>query len=564
MSDKKTLWDATPGGDWLDEKDLERHPTWLLDLTHSIPRLMPMEGWFWNKYMNYGATLAMEELSMPAVKGSLRRVKNGCDYLCFIPVTDKEEMEHRASIHRAQVLKYASGFPHWWDESKEEMLRWYKDLLEFDLDGATNTQLLGHLYDLMETSRKMWEIHFLGLRTVSEAWVMLENLFTELWNLNDKSPEFQKLMSGFDNKIMQTDKRLWELARSAVNAGISDIIIATDPGELFHVLEQKQAAGKWLEDFQSYLKEDGWRLPHGHTFSEPPWIEDPSQAIKRLIGFIEKSGDEFSPDKERMKMAEEREKILKSLLPKVPDERKDDFLKLLSAAQLAGAFNEEHNYYCENYCHSVIRHGLLGIGKRMKEKGVIDKEADVFFLNPPEVERVMSGPDGCDLRFIIDRRRREWEEWSKEIPPPIITKRNSPEEAFKMDISQWKDPIVKVIFGEMPEVKEELKADLYGLPVSTGVVEGVAKVVMQAEDLDQVKEGDILVAPFTASSWTPVFALIKGVVTDVGGALSHTAIVSREHGIPAVANVGEGTKKIQTGQRIRINGDEGTVYILDK
>ena len=100
--------------------------------------------------------------------------------------------------------------------------------------------------------------------------------------------------------------------------------------------------------------------------------------------------------------------------------------------------------------------------------------------------------------------------------------------------------------------------------MSTGVVEGVAKVVMQAEDLDQVKEGDILVAPFTASSWTPVFALIKGVVTDVGGALSHTAIVSREHGIPAVANVGEGTKKIQTGQRIRINGDEGTVYILDK
>lgn len=564
MSEKITLWDAVPGGDWLNETELEKHPTWLLDLTHSIPRLMPMEGWFWNKFMNYGATLAMEELSMPAVKGMLRRVKNGCDYLCFIPITDKEEMMQRASIHREQVLKYASIFPQWWDESKDKLMRWYKQLLDFDLKGTTNTQLLGHLYDLMETSRKMWEIHFLGLRTVSEAWVMLEGLFTELWNLDDKSPEFQKLMSGFDNKIMQTDKRLWELAQSAKTQEISDVIMATDPRELLHVLVQEQKAEEWLEDFKSFLDEDGWRLPHGHTFSEPPWIEEPSQAVRRLMGFIEKRGDEFSPDVERKRMAAEREETLESLLAKVPGDRKDEFLKLLSASQLAGAFNEEHNYYCENYCHGVIRRGLLGIGKRLQEKGVIDGSADIFFLNPPEVERVLSGPDGCDLRFIVDRRRREWEGWSKEVPLPIITKRTSQEEAFQMDISQWKDPIVKVIFGEMPEVKEALKADLYGLPVSSGVVEGVAKVVMTAEDLDRVKEGDILVAPFTASSWTPVFALIKGVVTDAGGALSHAAIVSRDHGIPAVANVGEGTKRIQTGQRVRIDGNEGAVYILDK
>jgi pyruvate, water dikinase len=564
MSEKLALWDAVPGGDWLDEKELERHPTWLLDLTHSIPRLMPMEGWFWNKFMNYGATLAMEELSMPAVKGMLRRVKNGCDYLCFIPITDKEEMMQRASVHKEQVLKYAGSFPKWWDESKRKLLHMYKAHLDLDLVAATNTQLLGHLYDLMATSRKMWEIHFLGLRTVSEAWVMLEGLFMELWNLNDKSPEFQKLMSGFDNKIMQTDKRLWGLAQSAKTEGISDVIMATDPKTLLTVLEQEQKAEKWLKNFKRFLEEDGWRLPHGHTFSEPPWIEEPSQAIRRLMGFLEKGGSEFAPDVERERMAGEREKTQESLLAKVPEERKDEFLKLLSASQLAGAFNEEHNYYCENYCHSVIRHGLLGIGKRLREKDVIEGSEDIFFLNPPEVERVLSGPDGCDLRFIVDRRRREWEAWSKEIPVPIITNRTSPEEAFQMDISQWKDPIVKVIFGEMPEVKEALKADLYGLPVSSGVVEGVARVAITAEDLDEIKEGDILVAPFTASSWTPVFALIKGVVTDAGGALSHTAIVSREHGIPAVANVGEGTKRIQTGQRIRIDGNEGVVYILDK
>jgi len=564
MSGKINLWDAVPGNDWFDDKDLENHPTWLLDLTHSIPRLTPMEGWFWSKYMNYGGTRAMEELSMPAVKGLLRRIKNGCDYLCFIPVTEEAELMQRASVHREQVLKYSSNFPQWWDESKQKMLQWYQELLEFDLEAATHTELLGHLYDLMETSRKMWEIHFIGLRTVSEAWVLLEDLFMELWGLNDNSPEFQKLMSGFDNKIMQTDKRLWGLARSAVDRGISDIIMYTDPGELFPVLEKKPEGGKWLQDFKLFLQEDGWRIPHGHTFSEPPWIEDPDQAIRRLMGYIEKNEAVFSPDHKREKMAKERESVFSMLLPKVPEERKNDFLKLIPAAQLAGAFNEEHNYYCENYCHGVIRRGLLGIGRRLKETGVIDQETDIFFLNPPEVERVLPGPDGCNLTFIVQRRRREWEQWSQETPPPIITKRASADEAFKLDISQWKDPIIKVVFGEMSEVREELKADLCGLPVSGGVVEGLARVVTAPEQLDAIKQGEILVAPFTASSWTPVFALLKGVVTDVGGALSHTAIVSREYGIPAVASVGEGTKKIRTGQRIRLNGDEGAVYILDK
>ena len=168
MSGKINLWDAVPGNDWFDDKDLENHPTWLLDLTHSIPRLTPMEGWFWSKYMTYGGTRAMEELSMPAVKGSLRRIKNGCDYLCFIPVTDEAELMQRASAHRKQVLKYASNFPQWWEDSKQKMLQWYQELLELDLEAAAHTELLGHLYDLIETSRKMWEIHFIGLRGISK------------------------------------------------------------------------------------------------------------------------------------------------------------------------------------------------------------------------------------------------------------------------------------------------------------------------------------------------------------------------------------------------------------
>ena len=115
-----------------------------------------------------------------------------------------------------------------------------------------------------------------------------------------------------------------------------------------------------------------------------------------------------------------------------------------------------------------------------------------------------------------------------------------------------------------PVPKPELEADLYGICGSGGVAEGPAKVIMKEEELDDVEMGDILVSGSTAPSWTPVFGLLKGVVVDRGASLSHSAIVSREYGIPCVINVFEGTKKIKTGQRLRVDGDNGVVYILDK
>jgi pyruvate,water dikinase len=525
---------------------------------------MAMEGWFWMKYMNYGYVYSVEQLCRPTARGALRRVRNGADYLCMIPITDEQEVKQREVKFRERILSLSADFPQWWQKSKQELMEMYDRLKSFDLDAASNMELLGHLYDLIDAARKMWVIHFLGLSTVSNAWLLFEELCGELWGLTDLSPEFQKLMTGFDNKMLQIDKRLWQLARSAEAEGISDIIMTTKSGELFQKLEQSEAGKVWLKDFEDFLNEDGWRIAHLHVFHEPTWIEDPTPAIARVRGFIEKGGD-FGPDVERNRLTKEREETLATLLPRVPEERKDEFLKLLAAAQLGGTYNEEHTYYCENYCHGLIRRGLLGIGRRLVKAGVIDRPEDVLLLNPTEVERVMPGPEGCDLRYIVDRRRQQWEEWHRIDAPPLLTSRSSMQEAFINDISLWKEPILdKIVAGTPPEVKPALEADLYGLAVSRGVAEGSARVVLAAEQLDELKPGEILVAPFTTTTWTPAFALIIGAVTDVGGPLSHTAIVGREHGIPVVVNVGEGTRKVRTGQRIRVDGNEGAVYILDK
>jgi pyruvate,water dikinase len=103
---------------------------------------------------------------------------------------------------------------------------------------------------------------------------------------------------------------------------------------------------------------------------------------------------------------------------------------------------------------------------------------------------------------------------------------------------------------------------LKGFAASPGVVEGVARVLSDSSQIDQLQEGEILVASITAPSWAPIFSRIQATVTDIGGMMSHAAIVCREYGLPAVVGTGFATRKIKTGQRIRVDGDSGTVEIL--
>jgi pyruvate,water dikinase len=104
---------------------------------------------------------------------------------------------------------------------------------------------------------------------------------------------------------------------------------------------------------------------------------------------------------------------------------------------------------------------------------------------------------------------------------------------------------------------------LHGVAASPGVAEGLARVILSPSELNQVQTGEVLVCPITAPSWAPVFTKIAGAVSDIGGIMAHAAIVSREYGLPAVVGTGFGTKVIKTGQRVRVDGSQGTVTVLD-
>jgi phosphohistidine swiveling domain-containing protein len=476
---------------------------------------------------------------------------------------DEAEIGKRTAKFKEALVPWIEDFDGKWGGYKNELMAIYGRLKSVDLDRATNIDLIHHLWDLISAYRRMWEIHFLGMYVSYSAISLLEGMVAR-FGLTVESPEFQNMIRGFDNKAFQVDKQLGKFSQAAIKLGLSDIFNNNKAEDVLSKLEASEAGRKWKKDFHKFLQEEGWRMVRMMDFNEPYWLEDPSAAISVIQNLVKK-GVGYDLDKVRSKLVKEREEAIKELLKKVPDNEKEWFKALINLAGKASSYSEEHDLYCELYLHALVRRGLLGIGKRLVQAGTLDRHDDTLFLNPDEIEQVMLAPEFHKLQYIANRRRTQWEEMKFKETPPVFTDRANFNEAVGMDLIPSEDVIImKLVVGEMPRVRPELKADIYGVCGAPGVAEGPARVIMTYEQLKEVKPGEILVCPGTNPAWTPIFGIVKGVVADRGGTLTHTAIVGREYGVPTIVNSFEGTTKIKTGMKIRVNATEGAIYFLDK
>ncbi|MDR3568659.1 MAG: PEP-utilizing enzyme [Syntrophobacteraceae bacterium] len=557
------IWDNIPGFDYDESIDLPELSSWFWDGTHSMPLLTPMFSWFWIRHCPHGSMYAAEILSTPRNKGFAMRDYKGGTYIGMHIIRDEKEIEERTVKFKRAMLPWIEDFDGIWKGQREELLGLYEKLKAVDVDKASNMELVHHLWDMISTNRRMWEIHFQGMTVSYTAFMLLEDL-VKPFGLTSESVEFQNMFRGFDNMVFQVDKKLAGLAKDARAMGLADIILNTPTGETIGKLQQTESGKQWLKSLHDVLEVDGWRMVRMMDFNEPYWLEEPSTVLSPIKAFIKKGGD-FDLDEVRNRLTMEREKAIKSVLEKAAPERKSQFNALINLAGKAGSYSEEHDLFCELACHAVTRRGLLGIGRRLAAAGTIDSPDDVFFLNPDEVERVLGAPEFHKIQYIAGRRRKSWEEVRLQGVPAVFTVRTGLQEAVGMDLIPSADPIIiKIVVGELPRVRHELKADIYGVCGSPGVAEGPARVIMSYEELDLVQKGEILVCPGTNPAWSPVFGLVAAVVSDRGGTLSHTAIVAREYGIPTLVNTFTATATIKTGQRIRVDATEAALYILDK
>jgi len=188
----------------------------------------------------------------------------------------------------------------------------------------------------------------------------------------------------------------------------------------------------------------------------------------------------------------------------------------------------------------VYKNALLKEACKLVEKGIIKDIEDIFYLYLPELREAVR-TNKLDYS-LIEKRKEDYRHYEKLTPPRVFT-------------SDGFVPPISFGVGRIPE------GAISGIPVSSGIVEGRARVVLSVDEAN-VEEGDILVTKFTDPSWTPLFVTIKGLVTEVGGFTTHGAVITREYGLPGVVGVENATKLIKDGQRIRVNGTEGYIEIL--
>ncbi len=557
------VYDVVPGLEFDPEKDFAESPAWFLDGTHSVPPWTPMFGWFWVNFCRHGTQWGAEKLRLPTVKGWDWRFHNGGGYLTLLLVKSEEEKQRREVEFRKAILPFIEDYDGLWGGFVKEMLGRYEKLKTLDVEKASNIELLDNFEETINVCRRMWEIHMYMMYGTYTAYILFENMCRELAGIDDTSPVFHNLVSGFDNKVFQVDRRLWEFSKRAQEEGLADTILQNGGSEIRSRLEESTAGREFMKDFMAFMNEDGWRMQRMSEINLPTWVEDPTPALVNVKQFIQKGG-KFNLDEARKNITEKRKEAENTVLSKVPREQRGWFERLMALAQKSGVFSEEHDHYLDLYTHAMIRRSALGLGNRFVGKGALDTAEDIFFLMPDEVRRAGINPDQFDLRYIVDRRKSEWHEWLKTPNPPALLK-----DGYDLDMAmgvlvQSMDPVaLKVVVGAMPQVRPELKADLYGTCGSPGVAEGTARVILSEDELHLIQEGDILVAASTSPSWTPVFTMIKGVIVDRGASLSHAAIVGREYGIPVVMNVFTGTAKIKSGQRVKVDANLGAVFILD-
>ncbi|MEL7565635.1 MAG: phosphoenolpyruvate synthase [Dehalobacterium sp.] len=293
----------------------------------------------------------------------------------------------------------------------------------------------------------------------------------------------------------------------------------------------------------SYLNKYGMRCVGETDITKPRWSEKPTTLVPMILSNIKN----FEPNAGHRKFEQGRQEALEKeqellvRLKQLPEgeQKAKEAKRMISLIRNFIGYREYPKYGMINR-YFVYKQALLKEAERLVQVGVIHEKEDIYYLTFEELCEVLR-TNKLDYQ-IVSIRKDEYKLYEKLTPPRVITSDG------------------EIIAGEYK--RENLPAEaIVGLPVSFGVIEGRARVILNMEEAD-LEDGDILVTSFTDPSWTPLFVSIKGLVTEVGGLMTHGAVIAREYGLPAVVGVENATKLIKDGQRIRVHGTEGYVEIL--
>ncbi len=249
----------------------------------------------------------------------------------------------------------------------------------------------------------------------------------------------------------------------------------------------------------------------------------------------------------------------------LPAARRAEFDTALAEARAIYPVREDNTIIVGDRPLALLRRWMLEVADRLVIRDGIPSRADASYLTVDELRAAIAGGEVDGLTDRIVRRRGE-EAWVRAHPGPLyVGEQGTPPDISRLPepLRRVNEPILWAISHEYPtpvDVPDDAEVLLAGVAASAGVAEGPVRVIRGYRDMNRLQQGDVLVCQVTSPSWSPLFPLAAAVVADGGGALSHAAIASREHGLPAVLGTGSGTSTLRDGQQVRVDGTSGLVY----
>ncbi|TKI35669.1 phosphoenolpyruvate synthase [Bacillus mycoides] len=293
----------------------------------------------------------------------------------------------------------------------------------------------------------------------------------------------------------------------------------------------------------TFLNKYGMRCSGEIDITKTRWSEKPTTIIPMILNNIRDFEDGASKRKfeEGLQEALKKEEELVDRLQHLPDgkQKVEETKRMIRNIRNFIGYREYPKYGMINR-YFIYKQAILKEAEQLVQNKVIDEVEDIYYLTFEELHEVVL-TNKLDYE-LIHKQKNDYKLYEKLTPPRVMTSDG------------------EIITGKYK--RENLPAEaIVGLPVSSGVIEGRARVILNMEDAN-LEDGDILVTAFTDPGWTPLFVSIKGLVTEVGGLMTHGAVIAREYGLPAVVGVENATKRIKDGQRIRVHGTEGYIEVL--
>jgi phosphohistidine swiveling domain-containing protein len=524
--------------------------------------------------------------AVPPAMGIDYRVVNGYVYISGNPVTDPEKIAERAEYFQRRAGHYFANWPDLYGKWKAKMEALIAELVALEVPGLPeyepdevaftedrNTafyEVLDAYGRLLRLGDLMWQHHFEFLLLGYGAYATFAELCkTHLPDIPDQ--HIAQMVAGIDVLLFRPDAELRRLARLALDTGVDGAFVqGRTPEEIEAELAQTEAGRAWLAELEE-VKDPWFNMATGDglTHYYRSWLDDPSIPYAAMVGHVTAIRGGAAAERPTEEIERERDRLAEEYAALLPEDGRGPWQDLLALSRTVFPYVEEHKFYCDYWFLTRWWNKVREFGALLAAHGFLAAGEDIFQLSRHEVSTAL---DELVLTWAtggVPLGPRYW--------PPIVARRKellarlaqwTPPPALGVEPAEITDPMTIMLWGVTTErVREWARqqdggAELTGAAASPGTIEGVARVVRSVSEIVDVREGEILVCGSTSPAWAPIFSKITGTVTDVGGVMSHAAIVCREYGLPAVVGTGRATSAIRTGQTIRVDGSAGVVTLL--